>query len=397
MRYFLKNKDKTVLSFDMQTITHMRLGEQESEHIIDNIEVIDSSYLPYGLKLDDLSAWIKSRKAPKNRQFIEKIIATYNNGDSDKTMDYIDVSLGLSLNDTFWVVSNDYKWSDYNLYENPFNKALALVAFNGESYKISGIVTSPEYTTNGALPKCWHKDENGKISLYKGQSKEYANGGKEAFCEYYCYQVATKMGLNATKYDLKEFCNKIVSSCEIFTSQNEGFVPIYHFLSLEAKKSKDERLIAEISDIYGKEAFCDLMVFDALIGNTDRHLGNFGMIVDNDAGKVLRPAPIFDNGYCVLNSFTKDDLKRADEAFCEYHSQLDIGFDAQLKYFLSNRHIEGLKRLTNFKLQKHMQFNLADEWMIMFESLIQNRAKMALKHLQDNDKSANSVGTNKHK
>ena len=85
------------------------------------------------------------------------------------------------------------------------------MAFTGYSTKISGITTSPEYTTNGMLKKCWHKNkQTGKIELIKGQTQEYANRGKEAYCEYYMAQIAEVLGFNHIQYDLIEFHNEIV-------------------------------------------------------------------------------------------------------------------------------------------------------------------------------------------
>lgn len=73
---------------------------------------------------------------------------------------------------------------------------------------------------------------------------------------------------------------------------------------------KGEKILADRSyfiekavSIYGKENFEDLMLFDAIIGNRDRHLGNFGMIVNNNTFEVLNVAPIFDNGESVLNYY----------------------------------------------------------------------------------------------
>lgn len=76
----------------------------------------------------------------------------------------------------------NYSWKQYNLYDNDFNKELELVAFKGDNYKANEIILSPEYTTNGMIKKCWHR-ENNKIYLYKGSTEQYANGGKEAFSE----------------------------------------------------------------------------------------------------------------------------------------------------------------------------------------------------------------------
>ena len=62
-------------------------------------------------KKDSLVSWINGPKTPKNREFVDKIIQTY--GGNEKTfMDYIDVSFGLSLNDSFWIVpdNKEYLW-----------------------------------------------------------------------------------------------------------------------------------------------------------------------------------------------------------------------------------------------------------------------------------------------
>jgi hypothetical protein len=51
------------------------------------------------------------------------------------------------------------------------------------------------------------------------------------------------------------------------------------------------------------------MLFDALILNTDRHLGNFGMLIDNESQKLIKAAPIFDNGLSFLNFIVQEKLK----------------------------------------------------------------------------------------
>jgi hypothetical protein len=50
-----------------------------------------------------------------------------------------------------------------------------------------------------------------------------------------------------------------------------------------------------------KDNINDMLVFDALIYNTDRHYGNFGVLRDNSDGKIIAPAPIFDN--CFYDCF----------------------------------------------------------------------------------------------
>ena len=47
--------------------------------------------------------------------------------------------------------------------------------------------------------------------------------------------------------------------------------------------------------------FADIFFFDAIIFNTDRHLGNFGYLIDNDTNEIVGAAPIFDNGYGLFS------------------------------------------------------------------------------------------------
>lgn len=381
MKYLLKNKDKVVLEFEVSINTQTYQDISRQYALIKNIKNIDSDLLPRSMNdVDSLQKWIKKRKVPKNRAFVNDILKTLSIDSDDNFMVYVDISLALSLNDSYWIIpaSKEYKWCDFNLYDNEFDKALALVAFNGGSYKANKITSSPEYTTNGMLPKCWHRD-NGQIYLYKGSSEKYANGGKESYAEYYMAQIAKALGFEHTPYDLREFHGQLVSTCPIFTNENEGYLNIYDCLDKDIRQSYKFKIIEPIQNIYGKESLQNLMLFDALICNVDRHLGNFGMIIDNNTNKLLRPAPIFDNGLSMINILTQDELSDIPNAIANMqHSFFDFSFNEQLKLFVQPRHIPNLEKLQSFEFQKHKEFNLPDKWLESIQKAIQDRAKLAI-------------------
>ena len=109
--------------------------------------------------------WLRHRILPKHRQYVhytlEKLGIEYN------VRSIITVSKGLSLNDVHWVTDDKDKstWTKVNLYDNPFSEILARMAFTGMGpgdYSRPKKVdlpkeTSPEFTTNGMLAKCWRR------------------------------------------------------------------------------------------------------------------------------------------------------------------------------------------------------------------------------------------------
>ncbi|WP_394996205.1 HipA domain-containing protein [uncultured Helicobacter sp.] len=395
MDYILKNKDKEVLRFSVKVVESRVQGSDEptpsrTEEILQNIVIADKNLLPLGLDTHDvenaLTQWIQKRKVPKNREFVEKIVATYVNA-PQKLMDYVNVSLALSLNDSYWIVpaDGDYRWQDYNLYHNTFSKALELAAFGVQDYRASGIETSPEYTTNGMLKKCWHREDS-TIYLYKGSSRIYHKNA-EAFSEYYMAQVAHALGFECVSYDLREFHNDIVSACPIFTSENEGYVPMHQCLQTNRSFHNDKNaLIGEIIKVYDKAKFQDMMLFDALIGNTDRHLGNFGMIIDNNTNALLRPAPIFDNGLSLMTTITPTELHAPQLALNRITTYFDLGCDEQLGYFVQKRHLQALENLSTFTFTKHPRYNLPDSVLEPINAFLNARALKAITMFQDKTK-----------
>ncbi|ARJ55948.1 transcriptional regulator [Campylobacter cuniculorum] len=391
-KYLLKNKDKIILEFEVIEENETLNGQTIKYFSLAHVNIIQKELLPKAIQtkniLTSLESWIKQRKIPKHRNFAHNILSSISMDSENNLMSYIDVSFGLSLNDSFWIVPNDknYQWKDYNLYENEFSEALALSAFGLKMTKINGFTSSPEFTTNGMLKKCWHR-ENKQIYLYKGNSEESNDGteygGKEAYSEYYMAQIAQIMEFECVPYDLKLFHNELVSVCPIFTNENEGFMPIHVLLKKSLREYNKIEMMREISVLYGQDSFNDLMLFDALICNIDRHLGNFGMMIDNNTNEILRPAPIFDNGMSFISTLGKNELNYINECLAKDMSYFELRFDEQLKLFVQERHKENLEKLTDFSFKRHSQFNLSEEWLIPIENCIRTRAKRALEFIEE--------------
>ena len=141
---------------------------------------------------------------------------------------------------------------------------------------------------------------------------------------------------------------------------------------------------------YGKENFEDLMLFDAIIGNRDRHLGNFGMIIDNKTFEVLNAAPIFDNGENILNyyNFNKN-LEFG--AYSSRTNSLGQRFNEVFKNYVQQRHENFFEKLKTFRFERHPEYNLSENILVSFEKHLHSMSERALKLIEKKTKNENNA------
>jgi len=370
MIFILKQYDFELLTFDL-----CQDGLDGFACSILSVNEENRKLLPIGMTVDGegLLAWLRSRIIPRNREYVDKILSVYGLSHNN-LLGIIKLSLGLSLNDSYWCVPEGFtgRFSEFNLYENPFNKALALIAYTGfGSVRPSGFSSSPEFTTNGNLRKGWRK-VNGQILLYKGGSSGAANTGNEPYSEYYAAQVASAMSAKHVPYNLAKWKGVLCSTCPLFTDIDHSFVPAHRFFP----KFKLTEIAAELKkrgDTF-YQSFCDMIVFDALVCNTDRHLGNFGLMIDNRRNRPVAFAPLFDNGMALFPFAMKDDFDDLNRYAATRLSAYDVPFGELVSAFITNRQRKALRKLADFRFERHRYYNLPAWRLKRLETFIHDRA-----------------------
>ena len=149
----------------------------------------------------------------------------------------------------------------------------------------------------------------------KNKNISYINN---AFSEYVGSNIFKIVGFKTQNTILGNYTyngkDKIVCACEDFTDENNI---LYEFESLALSTNPDKKIGTEISDIMEvieenkmidsettKQKFWDMFVIDSIIGNTDRHNGNWGFLLNKNTGTVTF-SPIYDCGSC-LNPMLED-------------------------------------------------------------------------------------------
>ena len=401
--YTLKSKDIPLVDFTYsQDWSVLRKRIVKTWRI--NIEKIYAGNInlwPKGLNFTEdkailaeiLMQWLKSRKAPAGRAFINKVFEAI--GNPFDPLRYIRITRAMSLNDAYWVdeQGSRLKWKDCNLYTHPFSEIIANLAFSGGAVvSLQGHLSSPEFTTGGALRKCWVNQKDG-IYLRKAEDPQFVpkDGRTQISMEFFASQVAEEFGLPHISYQLKEFehnngVKEIICECPLFTSEDIGYVEASAFFKDKGLQlSYQDLFLAEthikMADIFGYNSYADMMLFDSLILNVDRHLGNFGYMVDNNSGEYLMPAPLFDNGFSLLVGAAQADLEDPDSllrsASCQNGRYLT--FDEQANLFVDERHIPKLERLTHFEFEQPKGvFGVSDATLQVINYAVRFRSKKAL-------------------
>lgn len=162
------------------------------------------SQLPIGFKT--FKDWIENRRAPSNRQHIEKLLKRCNCYDLEG---FLQVTHAATLNDTFWVrpAKSHLSWNNVSLFQNPFDDVVARIAFEGGLYGEHFSTASPEFSTDGTFAKCWTRLDN-QIFLMKRGSEGGANAGLEPYSEMYASQLAAVFCPDSVPYDVVNYHEK---------------------------------------------------------------------------------------------------------------------------------------------------------------------------------------------
>jgi len=294
--YFLKHKDNEVMYFEM---------DAKTSRIVGNNYIIDSKRLPFNLKYNDdfaerteqLSIWIKARGLTGSRKDLSNIIAI--NGVKDE-IELIIKSYGLNVTDHYWIHEAEINltWNNMNCFNNIFDK----IKINDNiDFSIDKNVKtpSPNYCVDGSIEKRWIINEKGERVLLKGSRHKIM---QEPFNEVIAGKIMEEFRIFHVPYELKSNYDLIpYSECKTMADINNEYITANWVIGTEEYGTKE--IYNHFIDICknngildAKERLDEMIAIDFLIGNDDRHKGNFGILRNSDSLNWIKIAPIFDNG-----------------------------------------------------------------------------------------------------
>ena len=249
---------------------------------------------------DSLDIWLSQRAIPIDRANAKRVLNALNLPQLNKTAIII-ACRGVSLIDSYWIkMDRDVKWEEVNFRKNSFNKTIAIISLKGsahpDKFTLEGDLSTPELTNQGTYAKCWRREDNG-LYLYKSRTR----GKYEPEAEVVTSKVADILGISHVEYKLATLEGVRCCKCKNIANERLAIVPADDYLKYIGNPRYDtlQGWLMMFKGEKEREKFLQMMLLDGLVCNTDRHLLNWGFIMDNRTGEILGQHPLFDHNCAV--------------------------------------------------------------------------------------------------
>ncbi len=266
-------------------------------------KIFNEKFLPYNLYLEESQNdidtlvnninnfyyWCATRVLPLDRQYAKEILNSIGAAQAVTDRDRAAVALTyrcLTLTDVFWIreQGEHVTFNEVNLYDHHLNEALIYVTLRGKQMTVENKELAQDLSTNGCFPKAWIRTDKGFCLL--------KDGGRDAVeREVLASRVSRCFDCTQVEYQEDFFDGEKVSVSNIITSKKYSIVSRGAFEIYAANHEIDAMKYILKLDGY---SYYMMNIIDYLVGNTDRHWGNWGFIVDNETNTPVRLHPLMD-------------------------------------------------------------------------------------------------------
>ncbi len=297
--------------------------------------LICPDFMPYNLFLEEkedidslvnnvtnFNYWCSSRILTLDRKYAKEILNSIGVMQAVTDKDRAKIALScrcVSLTDVFWVKveGEDVGFDNINLYENHLENTFIDIALRGRQYSVQNECLVRDLATNGSCPKAWQRVETGFRLLKDGDDQAVAR-------ELAASQICRCFDVSQVLYEEGFFDGERVSVSENMTTLE------YAIVSMEAFE-----IYALNHDIGTEQFILDLdpqnyymmNIIDYLVGNTDRHWGNWGILVDNTDNRPVCLHKLMDFNQ-AFHAYDQLDGANCQTGFGKHMTQLEAAIQA---------------------------------------------------------------------
>lgn len=266
-------------------------------------KIENAAFMPYSLYLEDVTGvdtaieninnfyyWCATRLLSLDRKYAKELLNSIGARQALTDRDRGNIALSyrcLSLRDLYWVreQGETVLFRSVDLYRHSLNNALVDIALKGKNLTInnSSLIAS-DLSTNGLFPKAWLRTNNGFVLLKDG-------GQSVVYREYLASELAKCFTTDSLEYRLSNYQGDPVTECDIITSLDYSIVAMEDF---EIYCTNNDINLHDYVKKLDAVNYYLMNIIDYLVGNTDRHMGNWGLLINNKTNKPIKLYPLMD-------------------------------------------------------------------------------------------------------
>ncbi|MDO4983671.1 MAG: hypothetical protein Q4E35_08980 [Eubacteriales bacterium] len=251
--------------------------------------------------------WCSSRMLSLDRKYAKEILNSLGQKQAVTDRERAEIAISyhaLSLTDIYWVKCDREKvcFADISLYSHKLGDAFVDVCLRGRqltlenSRLMDGRDAAGDIATTGIAAKAWIRRDDGFYLLKDGDRRDVES-------ELLSSKILDCFDVAHVRYERDTYDGETVSKSRIITSPEK---------SITAMEFIDVYALNHGLDLYkmilSKDAYQYYMmnIMDYLLGNTDRHMANWGFWIDNRNNSLLGLYPLMDfnrafNSYDTLD------------------------------------------------------------------------------------------------
>ena len=276
------------------------------------VEIYNAMLMPYDLYLEEwddydttrnnateFQHWCASRMLSLDRTHAKAILNAIGALQSPTDADRANIALSchcVSLTDVYWVRERGecVAFGQVNIYENSLNEAIVELSLKGKALTVTNQeLVNPrdlahDLSTRGLFPKAWVRRGNSFILLKDG-------GADTVRRELLASRICRCFDVPQVFYEPGEYGGEPISESEIVTSLSRSIVPMRAFKIRCFNEDLD--YLEEIGKL-DAVSYYGMNILDYLTGNTDRHMENWGLWVDNNTNEPISLHPLMDFNQC---------------------------------------------------------------------------------------------------
>ena len=265
--------------------------------------ILVPSFMPWNLYLEETDEldgrvnnvtnfyyWCATRVLTLDRKYAKQILSSMGMSQATTDKERAQVALAyhcLTLTDIYWVRTADesVSFAQINLYENHLENAFVDVSLRGRQMTVGNVhLLADDASTSGCFPKAWIREKDGFYLLKDGDECAVQN-------ELLASRICQCFRCNQIVYEPYEYDGLRVTRSRLMTGMEYSIVSREGFEIYAVNHDIDSMEYILNLDAY---SFYMMNILDYLVGNTDRHWGNWGFLVDNKTGQVLRLHDLMD-------------------------------------------------------------------------------------------------------